>query len=189
MSFRRARKLQRRFSSNSINTSWNNAFAPLSSSGIDSPRGRRLRKLNEDQVHSDPDTISYEFMHEDEGIDDSESNLHRHHLFRSQSERVPLTYASLPPTPISRSPSPSIPHSPLSPTHSEIISIQRQQQQAAIPFSLWEYLREELLATDFDSHQELKWERVSNFLSIPLAIEKVHLHLPSGKPLLTFIRS
>ena len=32
------------------------------------------------------------------------------------------------------------------------------------PFSLWDYLREELLATDFDSHQELKWERVSNLL-------------------------
>ena len=43
------------------------------------------------------------------------------------------------------------------------------------PFSLWDYLREELLATDFDSHQELKWERVSNFLSVPLAIEKVRL--------------
>lgn len=41
------------------------------------------------------------------------------------------------------------------------------------PFSLWEYLREELLATDFDSHQELKWERVSNFLSIPIGVEKV----------------
>ncbi|KAG9000332.1 hypothetical protein FRB93_012726 [Tulasnella sp. JGI-2019a] len=41
------------------------------------------------------------------------------------------------------------------------------------PFSLWEYLREELLATDFDSHQELKWERVSNFLSIPLGVEKI----------------
>ncbi len=32
-----------------------------------------------------------------------------------------------------------------------------------IPFSLWDYLREELLATDFDSHQELKWERVRQF--------------------------
>ncbi|KAJ1305721.1 hypothetical protein OPQ81_010455 [Rhizoctonia solani] len=41
------------------------------------------------------------------------------------------------------------------------------------PFSLWDYLREELLATDFDSHQELKWERVSNFLNIPIAIEKI----------------
>lgn len=41
------------------------------------------------------------------------------------------------------------------------------------PYSLWDYLREELLATDFDSHQELKWERVGNFLSVPLALEKV----------------
>nr|GAT57669.1 predicted protein [Mycena chlorophos] len=44
---------------------------------------------------------------------------------------------------------------------------------SATPFSIWDYLREELLATDFDSHQELKWDRVSNFLSIPLAIEKI----------------
>lgn len=44
---------------------------------------------------------------------------------------------------------------------------------SAQPFSLWDYLREELLATDFDSHQELKWDRVSNFLNIPVAIEKI----------------
>jgi hypothetical protein len=48
-----------------------------------------------------------------------------------------------------------------------------QSEVYTVPFSLWDYLREELLATDFDSHQELKWERVGNFLSIPLAIEKV----------------
>ncbi|KAF9071697.1 eukaryotic membrane protein family-domain-containing protein [Rhodocollybia butyracea] len=96
------------------------------------------------------------------------------HLFRTQSEKIPLTYASLPPTPISRSPSPShVPLSPISPTTSDFISLQQQQQLSAAPFSLWDYLREELLATDFDSHQELKWERVSNFLSIPLAIEKI----------------
>ena len=41
------------------------------------------------------------------------------------------------------------------------------------PFSLWDYLREELLSTDLDSHQELKWERVSNFLRVPLALERV----------------
>jgi hypothetical protein len=41
------------------------------------------------------------------------------------------------------------------------------------PFSIWDYLQEELLATDFDSHQEMKWERVSNFLNIPYAAEKV----------------
>jgi len=46
-------------------------------------------------------------------------------------------------------------------------------EPAVQPFSIWDYLREELLATDFDSHQELKWDRVSNFLSIPVAIEKI----------------
>lgn len=44
---------------------------------------------------------------------------------------------------------------------------------AQAPFSLWDYLREELLATDFDSHQEMKWERVSNFLHVPFAVEKI----------------
>jgi len=80
-----------------------------------------------------------------------------------------LTYASLPPTPITSSPPPPAPNG-------EQYKLPQAQEQSDVydtPFSLWDYLREELLATDFDSHQELKWERVSNFLSIPLAIEKV----------------
>lgn len=85
-------------------------------------------------------------------------NVSQEILHRS-SETVPLAYASLPPTPISRSASPSF----------ETVPTSRNPP----PFSLWDYLREELLATDFDSHQELKWDRVSNFLSMPLAMEKV----------------
>ncbi|THV05079.1 DUF747-domain-containing protein [Dendrothele bispora CBS 962.96] len=109
-----------------------------------------------------------------------------------------LTYASLPPTPISPSP-------PATPVAPSFVAYQPP------PFSLWDYLREELLVTDFDSHQELKWERVSNFLNIPLAMEKIigfgfivcldsflytftilpirfalamfHLLMPAGKPL------
>jgi len=76
-----------------------------------------------------------------------------------------IAYASLPPTPIL----PSRPISPLSP----VSPIAPDYPSDDPSFSLWDYLREELLATDFDSHQELKWERVSNFLSIPLAMEKV----------------
>ncbi|KAF7361918.1 hypothetical protein MVEN_00536700 [Mycena venus] len=74
-------------------------------------------------------------------------------------------YASLPPSPISPSP-PLTPLTPVSPISSMF-------ETAVQPFSIWDYLREELLATDFDSHQELKWDRVSNFLSIPVAIEKI----------------
>ena len=86
----------------------------------------------------------------------------------------PLAYASLPPTPISSPPA-------CSPLPSER-SLPSDPQSHQPLFSLWDYLREELLATDFDSHQELKWERVSNFLSIPFAIEKAsddlfHEHL------------
>lgn len=88
----------------------------------------------------------------------------------SPSEDGPLlTYASLPPTPITSSPPPPA-------SNGEQFKLPQAQEQSDVyntPFSLWDYLREELLATDFDSHQELKSERVSNFLSIPLAIEKV----------------
>ncbi|CAO1630419.1 unnamed protein product [Parajaminaea phylloscopi] len=43
------------------------------------------------------------------------------------------------------------------------------------PFSLWEYLKEEVLATDFDSTQEMKWERVTNFVAVPWWVEKIIL--------------
>ncbi|KAF9290142.1 hypothetical protein BGZ68_007845 [Mortierella alpina] len=39
--------------------------------------------------------------------------------------------------------------------------------------SLWDYLKEELTAADFESTQELKRERVANFLSVPIAFEKM----------------
>ncbi len=38
---------------------------------------------------------------------------------------------------------------------------------------MWDYLREEVLATDFDAAQELKWERVTNFITIPFWMEKI----------------
>ncbi|KAF7966278.1 hypothetical protein HWV62_39239 [Athelia sp. TMB] len=80
----------------------------------------------------------------------------------------PMIYASLPPSPTGLL-SPTTPNIPDTPIYSPLPIAQTYEP----PFSLWEYLREELLATDFDSHQELKWERVSNFLSIPLAMEKI----------------
>jgi hypothetical protein len=51
--------------------------------------------------------------------------------------------------------------------------LQKQSDVYTPPFYLWDYLREELLATGFDSHQELEWVRASGFLSIPVAVEKV----------------
>jgi hypothetical protein len=90
----------------------------------------------------------------------------------SRGEPRALHYASLPPTPIlpSTPRSYSPPPPPLPPPRSTSPPF---SHSSAPPFSLWDYLREELLATDFDSHQELKWDRVSNFLSIPVAMEKV----------------
>jgi hypothetical protein len=92
------------------------------------------------------------------------------HKLRPKPPLKRLTYASLPPTPIATSPPSPTFDSPLFPNIPSRVSPSSPKK---VPFSLWDYLREELLATDFDSHQELKWERVGNFLSIPLAIEKV----------------
>ena len=84
---------------------------------------------------------------------------------KSLPNNKPFTYSSLPPTPIASSPPLNTTTFPTTPTKPPT-----SYQQ---PFSIWDYLQEELLATDFDSHQEMKWERVSNFLNIPYAIEKV----------------
>ncbi|KAG8858017.1 hypothetical protein FRB96_005508 [Tulasnella sp. 330] len=75
-------------------------------------------------------------------------------------------YASLPS-------SPKLSSAALVATPLTSVKEQPARRSETPPFSLWEYLREELLATDFDSHQELKWERVSNFLSIPIGVEKI----------------
>jgi len=86
----------------------------------------------------------------------------------------PTAYASLPPTPIL--PSRPIESLPILVSPTEPVSengLPRLLEPDGVPFSLWDYLREELLATDFDSHQEMKWERVRNFLSMPWAMEKV----------------
>lgn len=67
----------------------------------------------------------------------------------------------------------SLPPSPRTGDDTQAAFHETKVTHEAPPFSLWEYLREELLAADFDSHQELKWERVSNFLHIPIGVEKI----------------
>jgi hypothetical protein len=79
----------------------------------------------------------------------------------SPSLDLPKAYASLPPSPTLLESYVSLGGDHVAPGPSPP------------PFSLWEYLNEELLAADFDSHQELKWERVNNFLNIPFGVEKV----------------
>ncbi|KAG2132450.1 DUF747-domain-containing protein [Suillus bovinus] len=152
------RRSRRRFSSASIGATWNAQFSPLSTPVS---RGRRRRSSSvdfEDVIHTsdvkDEKTRS---------APRSGHNLECERMLEPELEVHPLTYASLPATPI-------LPSPPASPPP---IARSQELQQDQPLFSLWDYLREELLATDFDSHQELKWERVSNFLSIPLAMEKI----------------
>ncbi|KAG6902103.1 hypothetical protein C0995_004283 [Termitomyces sp. Mi166 len=113
---------------------------------------------------------------EDEDIADPSESIrsapsHRQMFFKEEEKPIPLVYSSLPPSPISTPP----PRSYDSPEtfDTELTTEVVETKPVMAPFSLWDYLQEELLATDFDSHQEMKWERVSNFLSIPLAMEKI----------------
>lgn len=39
--------------------------------------------------------------------------------------------------------------------------------------SLWDHLLDEVLSSSSESTQELKWERVSNFMAVPIWVEKL----------------
>lgn len=121
--------------------------------------------------------FSPERTSDDSGVEDdhfypASDNDHPFRQASSETDRgrTPLAYASLPPTPITSSPPLQASPPPFPPSMTSFPSVETYYDP---PFSIWDYLREELLATDFDSHQELKWERVSNFLNMPLALEKV----------------
>ncbi|KAF9010689.1 eukaryotic membrane protein family-domain-containing protein [Cyathus striatus] len=193
---RRARKLRRRFSVGSVtgsSTAWpstERAAQPATAT----PGFIRRKPSSTRQNSLSPRPTAGAFHHsfyrphltDGSDIEDVSSsghsdflesngrNGHDVHIFQERPGR-PTAYASLPPTPIepSRPYDPSTPVSPISPTFTSRESSLEPPKQNEAPFSLWDYLREELLATDFDSHQELKWERVSNFLNIPVAMEKI----------------
>lgn len=138
--------------------------------------GQQLRDANADpltkpfnqRAYSSPGGENANFASISDKENDEPASPHSLFPTRPESGRR-LTYASLPPTPITSSP----PEPALLPDSPTLAKAPQIPDSYAAPFSLWDYLREELLATDFDSHQELKWERVSNFLSIPWAMEKV----------------
>lgn len=46
------------------------------------------------------------------------------------------------------------------------------RQRTAVVASLWDHLCDEVLVNSSDSVQEMKWERVANFMAIPVWIEK-----------------
>lgn len=153
------RRSRRRFSSASIGATWNAQFSPLSTPVS---RGRHRRSSS---VDFDNDVIRGSDVKGEKTINAplGDQDLECERMFEPELEVHPLTYASLPTTPI-------LPSPPASPPP---IARSQELPKDQPLFSLWDYLWEELLATDFDSHQELKWERVSNFLNIPLAMEKI----------------
>jgi hypothetical protein len=166
---RRARLPKRRFSSVDI-TPWDGNYHPVTSASTPIYRGPRRKPSSPSNSETATPFYNYASGSEYEPHNhDHESNASHGNAFTESFDR-PLIYASLPPSPTGINTSPTVSTcnvgspEPLSPPPQTLLQA---------PFSLWDYLREELLATDFDSHQELKWERVSNFLSIPLAMEKV----------------
>ncbi|EMD37504.1 hypothetical protein CERSUDRAFT_114143 [Gelatoporia subvermispora B] len=181
----RRKRVRRHFSASAATGArWSSRYTGGMSSS--QSRGRRSSTSPHNRYGFSPDHAPSES--EDSGIEDEEEHsppltdesfsFPRTDLYPALSAvRPPLVYSSLPPTPIT-SPSPlhgnSTPE-PSSPTFPPSSSAETVDTYHEPPFSLWDYLQEELLATDFDSHQELKWERISNFLSMPVALEKIFL--------------
>lgn len=172
------RKRVRRYFSASAATGarWN---PKLQSASASRTRGHRRSSAasSDDEAYDLSPTHTHQELHSDDENTFQFSDIANafppsgQHAQTPHAARQPLAYASLPPTPLSPSP-------PLPPTPSlsaPLPSFPSLDSFYEPPFSIWDYLREELLATDFDSHQELKWERVSNFLSMPIAMEKVCL--------------
>ena len=54
-----------------------------------------------------------------------------------------------------------------------------------IPFSLWDYLQEEVLAVEMEGEEGVKAERVTNFLTVPGEVEKVRCRFPCFRIVLT----
>lgn len=77
-------------------------------------------------------------------------------------------------TPMSLADSES-PASPSSPTNATKVP---DLSSRFLPASLWDYLKEEIQATELDGSQELKAERVTNFFSVPMVVEQV---LPAAR--------
>ena len=169
---RRARNLRRPVSLGEVGWS-----SPKSLASAPSPT-RRKPSLSPTSTRSiyhsytTDGTVDYEETQSPGLLRRGRSTSPKPHVYEERP--LPTAYASLPPSPILR-PHPSTPPprsiSPI--PQKSYADVQPQEFQPGPPFSLWDYLREELLATDFDSHQELKWERVRNFLNMPLAMEKV----------------
>ena len=167
------RKRVRRYFSASAATGakWNPKLLNTTGPPSSSKSRRRGSSVSSDETYGFSPTHAEQELHQDVELRYSDIPnafpAHSSHLESPPSQRAPLTYASLPPTPITPSP-------PLQPTlAASLPAFPALESSYEPPFSLWDYLREELLATDFDSHQELKWERVSNFLNMPIALEKV----------------
>jgi hypothetical protein len=58
-----------------------------------------------------------------------------------------------------------------------------------LPASLWDYLKEEIRATELDGSQEMKAERVTNFFSVPMVVEQVRQSVRTQQCTLTGRRS
>ena len=178
-SSRRGRKLRRPLS---LGDGWSSSTSPKSLASAPSPAIRANRELSLSPAATTSTGLIYRryTANGTVGSEQTQSSSPSRRRARGRStspkfeERpLPTAYASLPPSPIQRPRSVTPPPS-ISPIPQRYTDVQPQEfQPGGAPFSLWDYLREELLATDFDSHQELKWERVRNFLNMPLAMEKV----------------
>lgn len=126
--------------------------------------------------------------HEDDELDHSP-----HHRDHHQFHSTPVSRAATPVSPAVSvdsssfwAPSPtadtaaqsewaaaSSDHASTAAATTPIASHRTRKKMTMLPFSLWEFLKEEIRAQDLDGSQDPKGERVSNFLMVPMQVEQV----------------
>jgi hypothetical protein len=120
---------------------------PLPPSSIESPNNKKKRKRKKTTPHSRNSPLSHEITDQWDQ-QQQEQNQHVPSLETPTSSTAAAAAAAS-------------------------FSTATGSASSSRQMSFIDYLKDELTVTDFDSAQELKRERVTNFLGVPAAIEKV----------------
>lgn len=150
-------------------------LAQSKSSNFNQGRAKFANMLPTPEASPDPETYmpSFEVPEAGHETDDSESI----YAPRITCHSTPVSRVHTPTTPLegdsafwSASSHSGIQQPPDTP---------RRRSARMLPFSLWDYLQEEVHTSDLDGSQDVKSERVSNFLMVPMQAEKVTFFLYS----------
>lgn len=150
----------------------NNHFdilSPPSSPNISKRKKKKKRSVSRSSSASSSirSPLSNEITEWDQSVPGSSSELSGLHILRNEQDT--LQQQQQPEQPEER----VEPEEPQPSPIDEQPSLLQQPDEALQQISFLDYLKDELTVADFDSAQELKRERVTNFLGVPAAIEKL----------------